>query len=84
MESQLEDVKYQSCRTGFMVMKGDSAWGKIYDNSYGWVRPTDAEVFRDLKSPEDATYQGDPNCRELRKGRVVRVRITKTVRLFKE
>lgn len=84
MKLQLEDVKYQSARTGFMVMKGDLAWGKIYDDSYGWVPPGNAEVFRDLKSPEDATYQGDPGCRELRKGRVVRVRITKTVRLFKE
>jgi len=72
---------------GVMLMKNGLAWGIIHDDgrstSYGWMAPEEAPIHNPefCKRPSDVTYKGDYNMGEIKKGRLVRVVRTITVKV---
>ncbi len=74
--------------TGVMIMKDGKAWGVTYRDgnaiSYGWVDPLHAPIHNPkyLKKPEDTTYANSPYVKELRTGKLVKVKRTTTVEII--
>jgi hypothetical protein len=74
---------------GLLLMKGDKAWGIVYEDgrstSYGWMNPADAPLHNPkfCTKPSDVTYDGDYNLPEIRKGRLVPVVRETVVRVIK-
>lgn len=72
---------------GVMVMKDGKGWGVIYEDSrsvvYGWVDPEYAIILdpKFCRKPTDATFWGSPDRKELKTGRVARVRRTTEVKV---
>jgi len=72
---------------GVMLMKGDKAWGVVYEDghstSYGWIIPEFAPIHDPefCKRPEDVTYPGDRNLKEIKTGKLVHVKRTTTIQL---
>lgn len=71
-----DDMRIES---GVMIMKDGKAWGEVYSDgrstSYGWVDQENATIHdpRFCKRPEDIEYEGGPNVKELRTGKLVHV-----------
>lgn len=72
---------------GVMLMKDGLAWGITYEDgrstSYGWMAPEDAPIHNPkyCKKPSDVTYRDDHRMSEIKRGKLVRVIRTTSVKI---
>ena len=72
---------------GVMVMKGDKAWGIVYEDgretNYGWLDPEDFRASihdpKYCKSPLDVTYKQSPYRKELSTASIIPVERRTTI-----
>jgi hypothetical protein len=67
---------------GVVIEYKGKYWGTVYEDGQchedGWVKLEKAGIHdpRFLKKPEDTTYNGSPDIRELQKGRLIPIKRT--------
>jgi hypothetical protein len=80
----------EETKHGVMVMKDGKGWGTVYSDGQctcmGWVDPIKAGVHdpRYCKKPTSATYAGSPDEKNLKQGRLVKVRVVTSVFIEEE
>ena len=86
-ESIIETM-YTTTESGVMVMKGDQAWGILYEDGRetisGWLDPVDARLYeaRHVRLPTSVTYDDSPDFDELSTAKVVHVKRTTVLELI--
>ncbi len=79
----IENIKIED---GVLIEYNGKYWGTVYKDGHsharGWVDIDKSELHdgRFLIKPEEATYKGSHETKELQKGRIVKVRKTTTIR----
>ena len=71
-----------TAKEGVVIEYNGKYWGVVYDDgqchAVGWVKLEKAGIHdpRFLTKPEDATYNGSPDIKELQKGRLIPIKRT--------